>query len=224
MTIYDIHRLKLTNGVFQNYTYIIVDKATRNAACVDPAWEFESISNKLLALNAELKLVLLTHSHHDHTNLVSPIIQNYNSKIYMHISEINDYGFNCTNLIEFRDNEVIKLGNTIIKTIWTPGHTSGSSCFFLGGDIFTGDTLFIEGVGVCIPEIGGDPQNFFDSIQHIKKLLHMNTNVHPGHSFGETPGQPFRDLFDKNIYLHIDDKDLFNNFRMRFNQEMGLGA
>jgi len=223
MSIYDLHCLKVTNGIFQNYTYIIVDKLTRFAACVDPAWELSSISNKLLELQAELKMVLLTHSHHDHTNLASAITKKYDSEVYMNTLEIDNYGFKCKNLIGFRDNEIIKLGNTVIRTIWTPGHTSGSSCFLLSGDIFTGDTLFIEGVGVCIPELGGCPDSFFNSIQHIKHILPMNINIYPGHSFGELPGHSFRSVFDKNIYLHIKKKEHFKNFRMRTNQVMGLG-
>ncbi|MCP3921816.1 MAG: MBL fold metallo-hydrolase [Desulfobacterales bacterium] len=220
---YNLHCLKVTNGIFQNYTYIIVDKLTRFAACVDPAWDLSYISDKLLELNAELKLVLLTHSHHDHTNLVSSITEKYNPQVYMNVLEIKDYGYKCQNLIGFRDNEIIKLGNTAIQTIWTPGHTSGSSCFLLNYDILTGDTLFTEGVGVCIPELGGCPDSFFNSIQHIKNILSENINIYPGHSFGEKPGHPFKSLFGKNIYLHINDKEHFKNFRMRVNQEVSLG-
>lgn len=223
MSNYDIHTLKVTNGIFQNYTYIIVDQLTRFAACIDPAWEFSAISNKLFELQAELKLVLLTHSHHDHTNLASAITKKFNSQVYINTIEIKDYGFNCQNLIGFMDNDLIRLGNTNIQTLWTPGHTSGSSCFLLSGDIFTGDTLFIEGVGICIPELGGCPTSFFNSIQRIKSIVPLSSHIYPGHSFGENPGLSFGNVFDKNIYLHIKNKDHFKNFRMRANQEMSVG-
>ena len=36
--------------------------------------------------------------------------------------------------------DLIYLGNTIIKSIHTPGHTPGSTCYHIGNDLIAGDT------------------------------------------------------------------------------------
>jgi glyoxylase-like metal-dependent hydrolase (beta-lactamase superfamily II) len=81
---------------------------------------------------------------------------------------------------------ILKEGDRVFGTdlvvIDTPGHTEGGVCFYSAGDgvLFSGDTLFFEGIGRSdIP--GG---NEFLLIKNIKeKLLSLppETKVYPGH-------------------------------------------
>ena len=47
------------------------------------------------------------------------------------------------------DDDVIEIGDLRLRTIHTPGHTPGSTCFLLEGHpiVFSGDTLFPGGPG-----------------------------------------------------------------------------
>ena len=47
------------------------------------------------------------------------------------------------------DDDVIEVGDLRLRTIHTPGHTPGSTCFLLEGQpvLFSGDTLFPGGPG-----------------------------------------------------------------------------
>jgi glyoxylase-like metal-dependent hydrolase (beta-lactamase superfamily II) len=48
-----------------NYAYLLVDKATRNAAVVDPADPY-AVLRAVQAAGVTLTHVLTTHHHHDH--------------------------------------------------------------------------------------------------------------------------------------------------------------
>jgi hydroxyacylglutathione hydrolase len=75
-----------------------------------------------------------------------------------------------------------KVLGTDLTVIETPGHTPGSVCFYSekGALLFSGDTLFCEGVGrTDLP--GGDANRLSTSIR--KKLMNLppQTRVFPGH-------------------------------------------
>jgi glyoxylase-like metal-dependent hydrolase (beta-lactamase superfamily II) len=131
--------------------------------------------------------------------------------------EIEDYGFRCKNLMKVYDKEVLRFGETAVFCMWTPGHTSGSMCFFLKESVFTGDTLFIEGCGGCHFK-GGSAEHMYDSIQRIKSYASPDMRVYPGHSFGEPPGLTIAELYERNIYVQLESRKHFVDFRMRPNQ------
>jgi len=132
----------------------------------------------------------------------------------MHSREAGYYGFRCPNLRLFEDLDRLRVGDTLADCLHTPGHTAGGSCFLLPGHIFTGDTLFTEGCGICHAP-GGCPHAMYRSLQRIKKRVDREVQVHPGHSFGKEPGQTLGHLMRNNIYLQLEDEDDFVSFRMR---------
>ena len=215
---YEVHTFKAAFLGIKNYIYIIVDKETREAAIIDPAWDLEGIINLLGVINAKLMVILLTHSHFDHVNLVKPLLNEFNPRVYMSAKEISFYHFNCRNLNPFQHLDILSLGFTDITFISTPGHTAGGACFLLSDSIFTGDTIFIEGCGICSLKEGGSPEKIYESIQYIKTIVKPEVFVYPGHSFGKKPGYPLGYLMENNIYFLIDKKDMFISFRMRKNQ------
>lgn len=214
---YEVHKLKTYSFNFANYSYILVDKSTRAALIIDPSWEIHKIRQKLIELDVNLEAIALTHSHYDHTNLVEPLIAQYNANVYMAKAEIDYYGFRCKNLYGLHDLEEIKIGETKLSCILTPGHTVGGMCYLLKDSIFTGDTIFIEGCGICSTK-GGSPEDMFESIQKIKATVSPKVRVYPGHSYGEEPGKPIKYLMGANIYFMFNKKKDFVNFRMRENQ------
>jgi glyoxylase-like metal-dependent hydrolase (beta-lactamase superfamily II) len=85
------------------------------------------------------------------------------------------------------DGEIIKLGNSEIKVIHTPGHTQGGVCFYTEGSLFSGDTIFRESVGRCdLP--GGDFNQIVDSIEQKVFELPDETVIYPGHGKTTTVG------------------------------------
>ncbi|PWK13054.1 MBL fold metallo-hydrolase [Tumebacillus permanentifrigoris] len=219
---YELHTLKVGLNFTRNFSYILVDNASRQAAVVDPAWDLDVILDKIRALGVELTTILLTHSHDDHVNRVDALLQIYPAaQVYMSKQEIVTYGFSCANLFPFGDGEMIWLGETPITCLVTAGHTAGGACFLLEDDLLSGDTVFIEGCGIC-DTVGGSPVQMYESLQKIRRLVAPHVRVFPGHSYGKEPGAPLRVLLSSNIYFQFEKVEHFVQFRMRKNQRGSL--
>lgn len=174
---------------------------------MDTSWEIDKITDKLHELDVDLSAILLTHSHYDHVNLAEPLQQIYHSDIYMSSAEIDFYQFRCRNLIALEDGQTFAAGGFIIRSILTPGHTAGGMCYLLSDHLFTGDTVFTEGCGIC-GDRGSSAEDMFHSIQRIKASIPPHVRVYPGHSFGEKPGQKMESLLKNNIYFQIEKKNI----------------
>jgi glyoxylase-like metal-dependent hydrolase (beta-lactamase superfamily II) len=201
-----------------NFNYIIVDKKSHRAAIVDPAWDREQILSIFNKLGVKPDCILLTHSHIDHVHMVPFLVEQFDAQVYMSAKEIDFYHFKSRNLHSFQDFEDIMLGETRITCLLTPGHTAGGTCFLLADSLFTGDTIFTEGCGICTT-LGGSPEQMFESIQKVKRLVEPHICIYPGHSYGKEPGQSMESLLRNNIYFQFEKKEHFIQFRMRKNQK-----
>ncbi|WP_260612137.1 MBL fold metallo-hydrolase [Paenibacillus popilliae] len=215
---YRLHQFKTSSLNFINYNYIIIDKVSGQAAIVDPSWDLELIVRTFEHLGVQPASILLTHSHMDHVNMVNPLVERYDSQVFMSAEEINFYGFRCKNLNSVHDFDVLNLGFTELTFLLTPGHTVGGMCFLLTDHLFTGDTIFIEGCGACTSK-GGSPEQMFESICKIKRTVKPHVCICPGHSYGKEPGYPLSYLMHNNIYFQIEKEEYFIQFRMRNNQK-----
>ncbi len=216
--IYELCQFKTSFYTCINYCYIMVDKRTRSSLIVDPSWELETIERKLEELNCHLVAILLTHSHYDHINMVKYLVGKYNVQVYMSEIEIEYYHFESVNLIGIKDMETLEIGDLKVVCLLTPGHTKGSMCYFAEDVLFTGDTVFIEGCGMCYGN-GSSGNDMYESFQRIKNVIPIHAKVYPGHSYGKEVGRIFAHLKKENIYFLIDKREDFIRFRMRENQK-----
>ena len=82
--------------------------------------------------------------------------------------------------VRLREGE--KVFDMDLVVLETPGHTPGSVCFYAEkeGILFSGDTLFFDGVGrTDLP--GGSDKKLRESIQKKISVLPPETRVFPGH-------------------------------------------
>lgn len=214
---YRVFPLKMESCSYINYSYVILDLSSGQAAVVDPTWNIDKILAKLDEIKARLTTILLTHSHFDHVNLVSALLDRFKPEVFISRDERDYYNFSCGNLSTLHHLDVIRLGKTAISYLLTPGHTAGGGCYLLSDCIFTGDTLFIEGCGSC-GALGGSPEKMFESIQLLKRDVRPKVRVFPGHCFGSPPGCELEYLQRQNLYFQFDRKDQFVEFRMRKGQ------
>ena len=85
-----------------------------------------------------------------------------------------------------KDNDILDLGEIQCKVIHTPGHSPGGICLLVEGNLFTGDTLFVGGVGrTDLP--GGSLDQLVVSIKTKIYTLPDNTIIWPGHDYGAGP-------------------------------------
>ena len=160
------------------YTYIIGDNKTKEAAIIDPVIETIERDLKLLK-ELELKLiyVLDTHVHADHITASDEIRKRTGAKTA--ISAIA--GLDCADVL-LEDGQELKLGNKILKSIATPGHTNSCMSFYFEGRIFTGDTLLIRGSGRTDFQQGSS-EKLYQSVHQKLFLLPNETLVYPAHDY-----------------------------------------
>ena len=66
----------------KNYNYLVLD-SMRNAVIIDPAWEMHKIEKAVSDNQANLRGILVTHSHPDHLHLALPLSQRFDCPIRM---------------------------------------------------------------------------------------------------------------------------------------------
>ncbi|MDP3955249.1 MAG: MBL fold metallo-hydrolase [bacterium] len=182
-------------GQLQTNCYLVWDEKTLEAVIIDPADEGTFIIQKILDLKLKPKLILATHGHFDHILAATELKLAFNIPFLMHKADL--FLLNRTeNTAEhflgmkvdpppmvdkfLKDDDLIVFGREKLKVIETPGHTPGSICLYTKGFLFSGDTLFLAGVGRT-DFAYGSRENLLKSIQ--KKLFKRpkETIVYSGH-------------------------------------------
>jgi len=179
----DVRIDKLVVGPFENNVFIVRDKATGSAVLLDAANEHELLVEVSRATG--VRRVLTTHGHWDHIQAVTAV---RDAGIDVGISP-QDAAMLPAYDFTIPDDDVIEVGDLRLRTIHTPGHTRGSTCFLLEDHpiVFSGDTLFPGGPG----NTNTDGASFPDIIQSIdRRLLTLpsETLVLPGHGLDTTIG------------------------------------
>lgn len=182
-----VHQMKL--GTMDNFVYILGDRNSGTAAVIDPGWDFAAIIDNAQMLGLRLTKILLTHHHYDHVKAVDQLIDHLpagETEVYMYDEEVRFSGYSHKLLKKIGHEESVQLGSLKIEVIPTPGHTPGSVCFFVDGNLFTGDTLFVGDCGRCdLP--GGSEAAMTESLKSLLKKFPEDTIVWPGHDYGKTP-------------------------------------
>jgi hydroxyacylglutathione hydrolase len=163
-----------------NFSYVIADETTREAAVIDPSFNTEAIIQIIKTHNFQLKYIINTHGHVDHTAGNQQLQKMFNAKIVAHKkSKINKH-------ISVEDGDSLKIGKTTIKFIHTPGHTPDSICLLVNGKLLTGDTLFVGECGrIDLPD--GSAEDMYNSLFNKILKLTDEIEVYPGHDYGEHP-------------------------------------
>ena len=202
----------------ENFIYLIQDLKTNRAAVVDPAWDVPTILKEADKLGVTITDILLTHSHHDHINGIELVLARFDAQLHLSKPEAEFWGKHMDLPTLHHGGDIIKLGDTEIQMLLTPGHTPGSVCYHLGDDLITGDTMFVYGCGRCDLS-GGDPEVMYDTLQKIEHDLPGNTQILPGHNYSIVPSTSLSEQIEGNPFLHCHDKDEFVEYRMHIHDK-----
>ena len=180
---------KIVSGAFYTNTYILING--KDAIIIDPTLDFEQYAKEINE-KYNVLAVLLTHGHVDHVDGIryfnsnvyvtkedEIMLKDSNLSLYTMISKVSPYKDSNINFINVSDGEILNIGSFIIKVILTIGHTSGSVCYLLDNNLFSGDTMFKYSVGRTDFPTGSESE----LRKSIKKLLNLSNEVvvYPGH-------------------------------------------
>ena len=175
-------------GRDRNLSFIIINQKTKEALVVDPFENIEIYTKKAKELGLEIKGVINTHLHGDHTE------GNENfEKIGVKI-------FNLEN------KKSIKLGKETVKIISTPGHSPDCKCFYFDDILLTGDVLFVNRVGMAYHE--ENTPILYKSLKKLTKLP-KDTKVYPGHYYNSDFPTTIGKELKNNPYLKVKNLEEF---------------
>ncbi len=163
-------------------TYLVIEG--NEAAVIDIANCYSEVRDTLNELVISLKYLLVTHGHPLHLGSIRMTKENLGGMLCLHKSDadlLKEADSNLEPDILLTDNTSLKLGNTVIKVLHTPGHTMGSLCFHIGKveALFTGDTLLRGEFG----KIRG-PHSMglmLRSLKRLNSIIPPETTIYPGH-------------------------------------------
>ncbi|MBE6824101.1 MAG: MBL fold metallo-hydrolase [Ruminococcaceae bacterium] len=185
-------------GDIYTNTYLIKDVNTGALAVVDPACESDTLVESINEWGGDLRYILLTHGHFDHIGGVAYLKKHFDCDVCLSADEVDFVNTPSLNGSAWHnlhiekidnpktliDNDEFTLGDTKVRFITTPGHTSGSGCYIIEDCIFSGDTLFCQSIG----RTDFPTSSSSDMIKSLKKLalLDGDFTVLPGHDVPTT--------------------------------------
>ena len=180
----------VVGSVYTN-CYFLMNQETKELLIVDPGDMPEKIIAMVETMQAVPTAILLTHGHFDHILAADEIRKKYKIPIYASQKEEKLLLTPYMNLSQdsslaadvfLADDQTFEAGGFSIQMIATPGHTSGSCCYYFAEEeiLVSGDMLFCGSVGrTDFPT--GSMGEITASLHKLLEMLPDKTTVLPGH-------------------------------------------
>ena len=192
-------------GPMQANCYVLAEGTHQKAIVIDPGDEARKIKKLLAKSFLEAAFIINTHGHYDHIGADNefsvPVFAHRDDVVFLQNPHVNLSGvfalpFRVTATIEpLTDKQIITLGMIQLEVLHIPGHTPGGIALLMkqphNNVVFTGDTLFYQGIGRSdLP--GGDGDVLIKGIREKLLCLSDGTVVYPGHGVSTTIGDEKR--------------------------------
>lgn len=191
---------RITVGALGTNCYI-VNLESPDCVVIDPADEAEKILTRVKELGLNVKAVILTHGHFDHTAGAGKIQKDTGAPVYIASGDADllvnpgwmtkiapPIKLKIDEVVQVKDGDQIVCGDLQLKIFETPGHSEGSISIYSPGYLFCGDLLFRGSVGrTDLP--GGNWDVLLCSLREKILTLPDDTKVFPGHGPQTTIGK-----------------------------------
>ena len=160
-----------------NYIWLLT--TNEGSIVIDPG-ESHNLLKILKENNFNLKAILITHHHYDHTGGINEILSEKSIDVYGPNNNIDSINIRVTN------KSKINLLGIEFEIIEIPGHTLDHIAYYSENNdhpiLFCGDTLFAGGCGRVFE---GTFEQMHDSLSILKNLP-LNTRIYCGHEYTES--------------------------------------
>lgn len=199
-------------GPMKNFSYVIGCEKTNEGAIIDTGWDIDDILFVARKYGLKITTIIQTHAHYDHIQKLDEAIAKTKARVLIHEKEPYDVEAITKDFKKIKDKDVAILGTLKLTFIHTPGHTPGSMCILVENNLFSGDTLFVEGCGrVDLP--GSSPEQMYYSLGKLKNLPDT-LEVYPGHDYGSVPHSTLGHEKKHNRFMKSGTKEEFFGVRL----------
>lgn len=191
---------RFINELMTSNCYIVADEASKHCICIDPASEKSLREIEYIEKNGlTLDYIILTHEHTDHNWGVNSLREHFpdcklvcsepcnkyvkktNRAYFLFYYDDPDYRYEIApaDILIRNQEDAISWIEHDIQFILTPGHSYGSMCIDIDGQLFTGDTIM-----PFKPYFNGRDSNEADwklSIERINAIYSEDSVIYPGH-------------------------------------------
>jgi glyoxylase-like metal-dependent hydrolase (beta-lactamase superfamily II) len=185
---------KIVNLQMDMNSYMLIKQGS--VIVIDPGLNGDEILSMMKDKALKLEAILLTHGHFDHIRDITKLLEVHSCDIYIHEADhenlyhskknyASSFGQSFTldksfTIKTIEDNDDICILDESIKVIHTPGHTFGSVMFQYNDQIFSGDTIFYDGIGRT-DLFSGNFNAIRRTINMIKNTVSNQSTFWPGH-------------------------------------------
>ena len=191
-----------------SWQYILIDRATKHAAIIDPVLDFDPMSGATATRNADALLafvkeqeltvdwILDTHPHADHFSSAPYLADALGvpraigakvvevQKLWRDIYCLPDFPIDGSQWDRlFGDGDSFMIGETEMRVLFSPGHTLASITYATDGAAFVHDTLMMPDMGTSRADFpGGSSPSLYRSIERLLALPD-DTALFVGHDY-----------------------------------------
>ncbi|TLM75398.1 MBL fold metallo-hydrolase [Pseudarthrobacter sp. NamB4] len=169
-----------------NNVWIVGDD--KECVIIDSPHDATAIINRVG--DRKVLAILQTHAHNDHIGAAREVAEAVGAPIYLNPEDLvlwEQVYPEAKPDRELADGDEFEVAGATLRAIHTPGHSPGSTCFYLEseGTVFTGDTLFNGGPGATGRSYSDYP-TILASIRERLLTLPPETVVRTGHGDNTT--------------------------------------
>jgi len=176
----ELQRLEV--GPWPMNCYLLRCPATGEVAIVDPGADAEAILAAVA--DAPLRCILLTHGHPDHVGALEEVRRAGGVPVGLHPADAAAFGLDGD--FPLLDGMEVEIGQERLTVHHLPGHTPGSVCLKLNGQVVVGDAIFPGGPGHT-----RSPETLAQSLVSLGQVVFAwpdATELYPGHGGYTTVG------------------------------------